>query len=203
MMIFNIHIYREMRLMFGGIEAETPNAAAAIARDKSTEDADSIDDCNGETLAALVDIQGDEEYEQSRFIDFEGERLRKAAWTLLAALEGALYVLDENIDGFGPSKETAIADAQAAIAQANAAGMTSDRAEIDVPALLAGRRQIASIWSIGDVQSVRPDLTDGQAWEVLQAAERQHDASVGITWEVLRSHADWLFGDVPATAGNK
>jgi hypothetical protein len=85
--IYNVHIYREMRLVFGGIEADTPEAAASNARDKETEEADSIDDCDGETLAALVDLVGDEEYEQSRFIDFEPERQRKAAPKLWAALE--------------------------------------------------------------------------------------------------------------------
>ena len=83
---YNVHIYREMRLVFGGIEADTPEAAASIARDKPTDEADSIDDCDGETLGALVDVQGDEEYEHSRFIDFELERLRKAAPRMLAAL---------------------------------------------------------------------------------------------------------------------
>ena len=86
MTIYNVHIYREMRLVFGGIEADTPEAAASIARDKPTEEADSIDDCDGETLAALVDVAGDEEYKQSRFIDFESERQRKAAARMLAAL---------------------------------------------------------------------------------------------------------------------
>jgi hypothetical protein len=36
-------------------------------------------------LAALVDVQGDEDYAQSRGIDFEGELLRKAAPALLIA----------------------------------------------------------------------------------------------------------------------
>src|SRR5271166_6703429 len=86
MTIYNVHIYREMRLVFGGIEADSPEAAAAIARDKLTSDADSIDNCDGETFAALVDVAGDEEYRQSRTIDFEPERQRKAAPKLLAAL---------------------------------------------------------------------------------------------------------------------
>ena len=83
---YNVHIYREMRLVFGGIEADTPEAAASIARDKPTDEADSIDDCDGETLGALVDVQGDEDYEDSQFIDFEAEQQRKAAPRMLAAL---------------------------------------------------------------------------------------------------------------------
>jgi hypothetical protein len=84
--IYNVHIYREMRLVFGGIQAESLEAAASIARDKPTSDADEIDDCEGETLSAVVDVVGDEEYEQSRFIDFENEQLRRAAPALLAKL---------------------------------------------------------------------------------------------------------------------
>ena len=85
MTLYNVHIYREMRLVYEGIEADTLESAAAIARDKDTGDADEIDDCEGETLAALVDVQGDGEYEQSRFINFESERLRQGAQALLAA----------------------------------------------------------------------------------------------------------------------
>jgi hypothetical protein len=61
----------------------------------------------------------------------------------------------------------------AATAEANTDGVLPDPAEIDVHVLLAPRRQIASIWSIEDVQEVRPDLTDDQAWEVLQQVERE------------------------------
>ena len=71
MTTYNVHIYREMRLMFEGIEADSPEAAAEIARDKPTGDADSIDDCDGETFAALVDVASDECYRHSRGIDFE------------------------------------------------------------------------------------------------------------------------------------
>jgi hypothetical protein len=85
MTIYNVHIYREMRLLFGNIEAESLEAAASIARLRPTDEADSIDDCDGETFYACVDVQGDEEYEQSRWIDFESERLRMAAPALLTA----------------------------------------------------------------------------------------------------------------------
>ena len=66
-----VHIYREMRLTFAGIEADTPEAAAVLARAKPTGDADDIDDCEGENLAALVDLAGDEDYNQSVTVDFE------------------------------------------------------------------------------------------------------------------------------------
>ncbi len=68
-----------------------------------------------------------------------------------------------------------------------------DRYEIDVNELLAERKQIALIWGVEDVQEIRPDLNDDQAWEVLQAAERKHDATLGICWETLEFWAEDLF----------
>jgi len=52
---------------------------------------------------------------------------------------------------------------------------------------------IAVRWSIDDVKSIREDLTDDQAREVLHQADRRHDAEVGINWDVLRIHADLLY----------
>jgi hypothetical protein len=69
--------------------------------------------------------------------------------------------------------------------------------DIHIHDVLADRRQIAAIWSIEDVQEVRPDLTDDQCWEVLQATRRYHDATIGINWDVLSCHADMLFGLAP------
>lgn len=86
MTTYNVHIYREMRLKFKGIEADTPEAAAAVADDKPASHASEIDNCYGETFSALVDVQGDEDYEHSRTIDFEGQRERNAASEMLKAL---------------------------------------------------------------------------------------------------------------------
>jgi hypothetical protein len=52
---YNVHIYRVMRLYCAGITASTHAAAAQLAANKPTSDAERIDDCDGETLAALVD----------------------------------------------------------------------------------------------------------------------------------------------------
>lgn len=92
MTFYNVHLYREMRVKFERVEADTPEAAAAIAHNKFTRDAVDIDDCDGEDLSALVDVIGDDEFEHSVTIDFENERLRKAASQLLAALEGMLEI---------------------------------------------------------------------------------------------------------------
>jgi hypothetical protein len=121
---YTAHLYREMRLTYEGIEAETAEAAAAIARGRLTGDADDIDDCDGETFAALVDVVGDDQYGQSVMIDFEAERLRKAAPELLEALQ---YLLEQTVDmdqkygiGLSEGEEDARAKALAAIAKAKA-----------------------------------------------------------------------------------
>jgi len=56
MTLYHVHLYREMRLYFPGVEADTPEQAARIAADRPTFDAEHIEDCNGETLAALIDV---------------------------------------------------------------------------------------------------------------------------------------------------
>jgi hypothetical protein len=62
-----------------------------------------------------------------------------------------------------------------------------------VRVLLAKDRMIAAIWSIEDVKGLRPDLSDEQAWEVLQQAEDIHDAEWGINWTTLETVASDLF----------
>ena len=71
---------------------------------------------------------------------------------------------------------------------------------LDLHAILTARRQIAHIWSVEDVQSVRPDLSEEQAWEVLQFVDRHKDAELGITWLTLTMAAEHLFGDAPETS---
>jgi hypothetical protein len=75
-----------------------------------------------------------------------------------------------------------------------------DTQHIDIDELLAGRKQIAVIWCIEDVQAVRPDLTDDQAWEVLQDVGRHHHAELGIHWLTLETTAEMLFGPTPKPA---
>jgi hypothetical protein len=130
MTLYNVHIYREMRLVYEGVEAETHEAAATIARDKPTGDADGIDDCEGESFSALVDVQGDEDYAQSRMIDFETERQRKAARKLLAALESLADQADEDCPEEHRSRHfrDALEEARDAIADAEAAGIVPEPA---------------------------------------------------------------------------
>jgi hypothetical protein len=67
----------------------------------------------------------------------------------------------------------------------------------NIEAILAEHHQIAAIWGIEDVKSIRPDLSDEQAWEVLQTVDHDKDAELGITWFTLEMAAKDLFGDAP------
>ena len=52
---------------------------------------------------------------------------------------------------------------------------------------------LADDWHIEDIQSVRADLDDDQAHQVLEAVADNFDANVGITWDVLEFWAHELF----------
>jgi len=117
MTLYNVHIYREIRLTFRGIDADTPNAATTIARDGLASDADDINDCDGADFCAIVDVAGDEEFKRSIIIDFGAERLRKAAPVLseaLAWLATASEDLDAAIDGATDQFNSERAELQAA-----------------------------------------------------------------------------------------
>lgn len=63
-------------------------------------------------------------------------------------------------------------------------------AAIDINAVLKSRRQVAILWGTYDVQELRPDLTDDQAWNVLQKCDKYHDCNNGFTWEFIKAVAD-------------
>lgn len=75
-----------------------------------------------------------------------------------------------------------------------------DISDADIHRILEARQQIAVIWCIEDVQSVRPDLNEDQAWQVLQFASDSHDANWGINWQTLECAAHSLFGSAPEHA---
>lgn len=58
--------------------------------------------------------------------------------------------------------------------------------------LLRSHRRIAIIWAVEDVQWLRPDLDEEQAWAVLTHAENHHDATVGVNWDTLSAAAEAL-----------
>jgi len=66
----------------------------------------------------------------------------------------------------------------------------------------AGRPRVMHFgWSVADVRAIRPDLPEDQAWAVLQAVRRRHDADVGVNWRVIESVAAELFPPEPITVG--
>ena len=48
-------------------------------------------------------------------------------------------------------------------------------------------------WTTDDVLSLREDLTEEEALEVLHAVARKFDAEFGINWHVIESTADFMF----------
>jgi len=87
--LYHVHLSREMRVTFSPVRAKkSPEEAAQIARRLPTDQAVSIEECEGENPSPPWSIvEGDDHFEQSVSIDFEGERTRKAARELLAALQ--------------------------------------------------------------------------------------------------------------------
>ena len=60
--------------------------------------------------------------------------------------------------------------------------------------MLADPDWIAVFWCVDDVKSVAPHLSDDEAREVLEVADRRHDAELGINWTVLETIAHMYFG---------
>lgn len=73
---FNVHLYREVRFLIRDVEAATMEEAIAKSQDRAVMEqspqgqADLVDDCEGIFHAALVDVEGDEEFENSICFDF-------------------------------------------------------------------------------------------------------------------------------------
>ena len=53
--------------------------------------------------------------------------------------------------------------------------------------------EISITWSIYDVQSVCPHLTDAESYYVLREVQRKHDADQGINWDTLSETASWVY----------
>jgi hypothetical protein len=65
----------------------------------------------------------------------------------------------------------------------------------EIRSILAERRQIAILWTVDDVQAVRPDLDEDQAWKLLQQIEHDHDGDYGLTFDAIKSASQNLFPD--------
>ena len=53
--------------------------------------------------------------------------------------------------------------------------------------------QIAIIWSLEDVLMECDWLTEEQGLDVLHSLDDNHDATIGINWEVIRDSAHWKY----------
>lgn len=56
-------------------------------------------------------------------------------------------------------------------------------------------KAFANIWTIRDVKSLAPDLTDEEAMDILERVEMNFDANIGINWDVIQKEIDdyiWL-----------
>jgi hypothetical protein len=195
MTTYDVRHHREIVLTFYDIKADSPEQAAEIAREADPDKASTR--VESDDLYAQVSVSEGEPHPPVTLV-FEAGRSNQAASKLLAALKSALEFLETNDDG-EEDVTSRIASAHAAIAEAEATGISPAPSDIDIHVLLAKRRQIAVVWSVEDVQEVRPGLTDDQCWEVLQQANDQHDAGNGISWDVLEFHAEMLFGSAPET----
>lgn len=62
--------------------------------------------------------------------------------------------------------------------------------------ILAAQGFVASLWGVDDVREVAngKELTDEQCMEVLDTVMSNHDASIGINWDVIGYHYNDIFG---------
>lgn len=65
--------------------------------------------------------------------------------------------------------------------------------EVDIDELLAEHRSVAMVWDIQHIKDQRPELTDAQAWEVLQECHRNRDRLNDPMLETIRQVAENLF----------
>jgi hypothetical protein len=62
--------------------------------------------------------------------------------------------------------------------------------DVDIDELLADHQAIAIVWDIQHIRDHRPDLTDAEAWEVLQECQRSWDRLNDPMLETIRQVAD-------------
>jgi hypothetical protein len=65
--------------------------------------------------------------------------------------------------------------------------------EIDIEDLLAAKRRIAVVWNVQLILDERADLTDDQAWSVLQACQTHFELVTDAMRATIRQQADDLF----------
>jgi hypothetical protein len=58
-------------------------------------------------------------------------------------------------------------------------------------------RGIFDTLEVADVEKIRPDLTESQAWEALKLAQAHTGPGAGITFDAIDRAADFLYGWPP------
>ena len=79
------------------------------------------------------------------------------------------------------------------------AKLVSERLGVEAQAVAAvlteyWSEQIAEVWTIEDVQSLRESLTDEEAIAVLHHVDETHDANIGINWNSIEASIQALYG---------
>jgi len=74
------------------------------------------------------------------------------------------------------------------------------QADVDIGELLAEHHAIPIVWDSQHVRDQRPDLTDEQAWEVLQECQRSWERLNDPMLETIRQVADNLFPQLKGKA---
>ena len=52
--------------------------------------------------------------------------------------------------------------------------------------------EISISWHFADIQEVDDSLTNDEARQILQLIKNNHDATVGINWEVIEAWIDYF-----------
>lgn len=105
---YNVHLYREMRVKYFNVEAETPERAAELVRNIDPELCDyenETHECEGQSFGAVVDEidpANPGHWTNETPINFDDGKLRDAAPQLLKALRG-IFLLHEPEGRFQPS----------------------------------------------------------------------------------------------------
>ena len=102
---------------------------------------------------------------------------------LLSLMEAVVNSADDT----GCTDDLTVASAEAIEALSEA---TMALREGKAPEDPEARKSLSNSWSVYDVRSIRPDLSEEDAFHVLWLACRKYyDASLGVSWDVLESHA--------------
>lgn len=72
-----------------------------------------------------------------------------------------------------------------------------------VKATLAEMKTIATLWTTRDVQFYRPELTDEQAWQVLQECQAKDPGGYRMSFRVINCVANRLFGSKAKSRATK